>query len=151
MKNSVLILFVIAIFSMAFINPSAPGDPCMEGITYYSLEEALKEPSKVKVLDLAMQHPKLTTLPPEIGKLTNLECLDVSFNRVATLPAEMSKLTKLKKLNMSGNRYLAKLPEVLKLVTSLETLDVTGIPEWSKVKCDAAKAALPKVNVLTDK
>ena len=43
MKKSTLIIFVVAICSMAFINPSAPGDPCMEGITYYSLEEALKE------------------------------------------------------------------------------------------------------------
>ena len=150
MKKSNLLIAFIVLLSSAFTTPQ--GDPCMEGITYYSLEEALKEPLKVKVLDLAMQSPtKLTTLPASIGKLINLECLDVSFNRISSLPPEMKNLKKLKTLNLSGNRYLAKLPEVIKEITCLETLNLSGIPEWSKAKADAAKASLPKVKVLTDK
>lgn len=146
----ILLLVLVCIGLMAFITPQ--NDPCMSGVTYYSIEEALSEPSKVKVLDLAMQSPvKLTTLPPEIGKLTSLECLDASFNRISTLPAEMKNLKNLKVLNLSGNRYLAKLPEVIKEIPNLEVLDVRNIPEWSKEKCDAAKAALPNVKVLTDK
>lgn len=148
--SSYLLFFVMFLTISGFINPSQ--DPCMNGITYYSMEEALQEPSKVTVLDLAMQSPtKLTTLPPEIGKLTNLECLDISFNRISTLPMEMKELKKLKKLNLSGNRYLSKVPEVLKEMPWLEEINFTGIPEWSKEKCDAAKAALPNVKVLTDK
>ena len=149
MKYLVLIFSVSFLFSLTSYLPE--GDPCMEGVTYYSLEEALKEPSKVKVLDLAMQHPKLTTLPPEIGKLTNLECLDVSFNRVSTLPEEMKMLKNLKTLNLAGNRYLAKLPEIIKQIPNLQTLNLSNIPEWSKEKCDQAKAALPNVKVITDK
>ena len=150
MKNSLILISFVIFISSAFTLPQ--GDPCMEGITYYSLEEALKEPLKVKVLDLAMQSPtKLTTLPASIGKLINLECLDGSFNRISSLPAEMKNLKKLKTLNLSGNRYLAKLPEVIKEIPSLETLNLTGIPEWSKAKADAAKTALPNVSVLTDK
>ena len=38
------------------------------------LENALKEPSEVKMLDIAMR--KLTEISPEIGKLTELKCLD---------------------------------------------------------------------------
>jgi len=83
--------------------------------------------------------------------LTNLECLDASFNRISTLPVEMKNLTNLKKLNLSGNQYLSKFPEVLKEIKSLEEVDFTGIPQWSKEKCDAVKAALPGVKVLTDK
>ena len=148
MKNLIAILILIVSYTCVY----AQNDPCMSGVTYYSLEEALKEPLKVKVLDLAMQSPtKLTTLPASIGKLTNLECLDVSFNRVSSLPPEMKSLKNLKTLNLSGNRYLAKLPEVIKEISSLETLILTSIPEWSKAKADAAKAALPKVKVLTDK
>lgn len=146
MKN----LLTIAVLGlMAFTTPE--NDPCMSGITYYSFEEALAESSKAKVLDVAMQHPKLTTLPVSIGKLTNLECIDASFNRISTLPDEMKNLKNLKKLNLSGNQYLSKFPEILKEISSLEEVDFTGIPQWSKEKCDAAKAALPGVKVLTDK
>ena len=144
-----LILIITAFISLTAL---AQEDPCMSGITYYSMEEALAEPLKVKVLDLAMQSPtKLTTLPISIEKLANLECLDASFNRVGSLPVELKSLTKLKRLNLSGNQYLSKFPKILKEIPSLEVVDFTGIPQWSKEKCDAAKAALPGVKVLTDK
>lgn len=147
MKKIASILFLGLISSLLY----AQNDPCSGSITYYSFEEALAEPSKVLVLDVAMQHPKLTTLPSDISKLTNLECLDASFNRISTLPIEMKNLKSLKYLNLSGNQYLAKFPEILKEISSLEVVDFTGIPQWSKEKCDAAKAALPNVKVLTDK
>lgn len=118
---------------------------------YDSLEEALKAPEKVTSLDLGMQHPKLITLPPAIGQLTELECLDASFNRIGSLPGEMKHLKKLRYLNLAGNRYLSRLPEVLKELPALETVDLTGIPEWSTATCEAARKVLPGVTVLTDK
>ena len=148
MKKSILLILASLFVSLSF----AQGDPCMNGITYYSFEEAYAEASQATVLDVAMQSPKkLTTLPAEIGKLTNLECLDASFNRISTLPDEIRNLKKLKVLKLSGNQYLSKFPEILKELPSLEVVDFTGIPQWSKEKCDYAKKALPKVKVLTDK
>jgi len=145
MKNlAIIVLLSCSTFLVAQEKPCS-------GKTYYSLEEALQEPDSVKVLDIAMQEPKLETLPAEIGMLVNLECLDISFNRISALPAEFAKLQKLQKLNLSGNRYMANLPEVLKDLPLLQEVDLTEKPEWSKAKCDAAKAALPKATVLTDK
>ena len=145
--KKLLIIFILGL--LAFTSPQ--NDPCMSGTTYYSLDEAYAEASKVKVLDIAMQHPKLTTLPASIAKLKNIECLDASFNRIGSLPAEMKELKNLKRLNLSGNQYLAKFPEILKELPNLEVVDFTGIPQWSKEKCDYAKKALPNVKVLTDK
>ena len=107
MKN-VFFTILIGLSSAVF----AQNDPCMSGITYYSFEEAFAESAKVKVLDVAMQHPKLTTLPASVGKLINLECLDASFNRIGSLPAELKNLKNLKRINLSGNQYLSKFPEV---------------------------------------
>jgi internalin A len=69
-------------------------------------------------LDLSGQN--LTALPPEIGKLTQLESLILGkvekwnwvdnkavptlvTNQLTTLPPELASLTRLKKLNLSGN------------------------------------------------
>lgn len=148
MRKFTFLLLLAILVSVQVV--SAQEQPCT-GETYYSLEEALKDPEKVTVLDIAMQDPKLTSLPVEIALLVNLECLDLSFNQISKLPDELKSLQKLKVLNLAGNRYMANFPDVLKELPLLETVDLTEKPEWNKAKCDAAKAALPNVNVLTDK
>lgn len=142
------IVFVLSV--LLFFSFTVQDNPCGY-YEYDSMEDALKEPPKVTSLDLGMRHPKLTTLPTAIGQLTNLECLDASYNRIGSLPPEVKNLKKLKYLNLAGNRYLTKLPEVLKELPNLETVDLTGIPEWSAATCEAARKALPNVKVLTDK
>lgn len=142
-------LVLLAFFSFSFAMQTE--DPCKGGKTYTEIEEAIKDSAEVKILDLAMQDPKLKTLPPEVLKLVHLECLDLSFNQISTLPAEMKNLAHLKTLNLAGNRYLQKLPDVVKELPALQTLILTDIPEWSKAKCDAVKMALPGVQVITDK
>lgn len=142
------LIVVMAYLSCAMV--WAQEETCT-GKTYYSLEEALKEPESVTVLDIAMQDPKLTEVPAEIGLLVNLECLDLSFNRIGTLPEEFKNLKNLKVLVLAGNRYMASFPEVLKELPQLTKVDFTDIPEWSKEKCEMAKEALPNVTVLTDK
>lgn len=145
---------IYTLLLLSFVVPSlkaqAPPTACEDIMSYTSLEEALKEPEKVIYLDLAMHHPKLTTIPKEVGLFPNLVCLDVSFNRIATIPTEIKKCTKLKHLNLMGNRYLAKLPKILAEVTSLEEVNVSDIPEWSDATKSEAKALLPNVKVVTD-
>lgn len=141
--------FILAMFLL--FSTENQTDPCRTGKIYYSLEDALSEPDSVRILDLAMQEPKLTTVPPEVGQFPNLICLDVSFNRVSRIPAEIKNCTNLRVINLAGNRYLSAFPEVLKDLPNLETADFTAIPEWTEVKCTYAKEALPGVHVLTDK
>lgn len=140
-----ILIAILVFLSISFVNQ--PEDPCKGGKTYIDIDDS----ASVKVLDLAMQEPKLKTLPADVLKLTHLECLDLSFNQISNLPTEMMNLKQLKTLNLAGNRYLQKLPDVVKELPALQTLILTDLPEWSKEKCDAAKKALPGVNVITDK
>lgn len=64
-------------------------------------------------------------LPAEIGCLTSLEYLDLSFNKIKSLPNEISYLSSLVSLKVAHNR-LIELPSVLALLQNLETLDVSN-------------------------
>ena len=55
---------------------------------------------------LALPGNKLTTLPHEIGNLKNLEVLGLVDNQLTTLPPEIGKLTKLEWLGLSNNPNL---------------------------------------------
>lgn len=116
--------------------------------TIYSLEEALKDPSKAEKLDISMQ--KMTAIPGTIGQLENLVCLDLAFNRISTLPTEITKLKKLQYLNLAGTRYMAKVPvELLKQMPGLKVLNIADHPEWPAARFDEVKKALPNVKVIT--
>lgn len=141
MKNFILISIFTAISSFSFSQ-----NQCAGQMTYYSIEECMDSPKDVVTLDIALN--KLVTVSPDIGKLENLVCLDLSFNRFSTLPDEFGNLKKLKFLNLTGTRHMAKLPEVLKELTSLEVLDLRDHPEWTPAMKEAAVEFLPNVKVL---
>ena len=63
-------------------------------------------------------------LPPEIGCLSNLEYLDLSFNKMKSLPAEISNLTALVSLKVANNK-LSELPMALSSLKMLENLDLS--------------------------
>lgn len=66
-----------------------------------------------KILDIGGYN--LTTLPPEIGQLTQLEHLNVWANELTSLPPEIGQLDQLKYLDIGGNE-LSTLPlEILQL------------------------------------
>ncbi len=65
----------------------------------------------------------LTTLPPEIGQLTALSMLSLSYNQLITLPPEIGQLTMLTNLDLHSNRFTTLPPEIGKL-TALTMLDL---------------------------
>lgn len=65
--------------------------------------------------DLDLSNKQLTSLPPEIGELTNLANLDLSRNQLTSLPPEIGKLTNLIRLNLSRNQLTSLPPEIGKL------------------------------------
>ena len=151
MKKSALILLSIAligIYSVMISFVATTSDLCDDAKTYYKLDEALKEPEKVIKLDIAMQ--KLTRISSEISKLVNLECLDLSFNRISDLPGEFAELKKLRYLNLMGTRYLPGLPKILTELPNLEVVDIRDHPEWSAAKFEEAKKMLPDVKIITE-
>jgi hypothetical protein len=143
-KLYILSLAIVFTITTGFVDMMS--DCVSDSETFYSLADALKKPLEVKKLDISMA--KLTTISADISKLTNLECLDLSFNKFSTLPTELSQLKNLKYLNLAGTRYMAKVPDVVFDITSLEILDIQDHPEWKKTVFDDAVSKLPKVKVI---
>jgi internalin A len=63
----------------------------------------------------------LSTLPKEIGQLTNLVDLDVSDNQIVNLPTEILQLVRLKRLDLRGNR-LSIPPEIIERIYEPEAI-----------------------------
>jgi Leucine-rich repeat (LRR) protein len=148
-KTKFLLCLLYGIFSLGVASAQDNDiDRCQDATTYYSLEEALSESEEVLKLDIAML--KLTSIPSEIEKLINLECLDLSFNKITTLPIEFKQLQKLRVLDLKGTRFLQKLPPVVAELPNLELVDLRNHPEWNSQQFKEAVNLLPGVQVLID-
>jgi Leucine-rich repeat (LRR) protein len=67
----------------------------------HSLEEALKDPSRVRHLDLSNQG--LTQLPDSVRYMTQLETIDLSQNYFTTVDLNGAQLPQVWRLDLSGN------------------------------------------------
>ncbi|MBO1352345.1 MAG: leucine-rich repeat domain-containing protein [Hormoscilla sp. GUM202] len=75
----------------------------------------------------------LTKVPEAIGKLTNLQELNLSYNQISSLPEVLVKLTSLQRLYLMENQ-ISSLPEGLEKLTSLQELilcfnQISSLPE----------------------
>lgn len=77
---------------------------------------------------LLVKIDSVRSIPAEIGKLTNLQLLDLPDNKLSSIPVEIAKLTKLRSVNLSGNplNISSLTPELIKL-HSLNVLDLRRI------------------------
>ena len=110
---------------------------------YTSLEEALKEPTKVYRLDLS--HNGLVEFPAEILRLPNLQSLNLSNNGIETLPTDIVKLHKLQHLNLSTNG-LKKLPAEIASLRYLKKLDISQ-NQFLNSELLRVKTTLPQVAI----
>ncbi|KAK4425620.1 Serine/threonine-protein kinase PAK 6 [Sesamum alatum] len=74
---------------------------------------------------LSVCHFSIRYLPPEIGCLSNLEYLDLSFNKMRNLPDEITLLNMLISLKVANNK-LVELPLELSSLQRLENLDLSN-------------------------
>ncbi|WP_207391839.1 leucine-rich repeat domain-containing protein [Neochlamydia sp. AcF84] len=65
----------------------------------------------------------LTSLPPEIGQLSQLQWLYLNDNQLTTIPAEIGQLSKMKWLYLNGNQ-LTTIPAEIGQLTQLEMLNL---------------------------
>ncbi|CAH9080165.1 unnamed protein product [Cuscuta epithymum] len=81
-----------------------------------------------RVVKLMISGLGLSGLVPEntIGKLTMLEMLDLSNNRLTGLPSDIWSLSSLKTLNLSSNRISGLLSNNIGNFANLERLDLSG-------------------------
>jgi Leucine-rich repeat (LRR) protein len=122
-------IFLIAFLVLSSWNLSAQGE-------FTSLEEALKNPEKVRSLELSSLG--LQTLPDELAQLRNLEYLSLQWNSFAEIPPVVFKLTSLRGLAIIGQDpmyldmdaydtvgWLSRIPPEIKLLQNLESLDLS--------------------------
>lgn len=88
--------------------------------------------SEGRIWRLKLRAKNLTTIPPEIGNLTNLEELELRNNNLTSIPPEIGNLTNLTRLYLSFNN-LTNLPPDIENLTKLTILyiffnELTGLP-----------------------
>jgi Leucine-rich repeat (LRR) protein len=107
-------------------------------MTEEELLRVIEQAASEGVTELDLSGNDLTTLPPEIGKLTQLKKLilgkyqyddegyiaDSIGNKLSALPAEIGQLNQLEELKVVGNR-LSALPGEIVQLTSLQRLDLS--------------------------
>jgi len=79
----------------------------------------------LKILRLRMAKGRLVSLPPDLGRLTNLTELIIGHNSLVKLPSEVKLLVNLKALEAEAN-CLESLPEDLGECSKLEVVNVTA-------------------------
>jgi len=98
-----------------------------KGIKY---EGTIYQLYKVTKLDLSGKG--LKSVPPEIGKLSQLETLWLHYNQITILPPEIGKLSNLQKLYLHGNQITILPSEIGKLsqlrVLSLNNNQIEFLP-----------------------
>ena len=98
--------------------------------SFDSLEQALRAPEKVRRLVLQTEDPGMRHLPPGIGKLVNLERLELAcLENLEDLPEEIGALRKLEELiidNGNGCSMNVSLPRSLGRLENLRVLKLYG-------------------------
>ena len=79
--------------------------------------QVIERAAKEDLQSLDLRSKQLSSLPPEIGKLTSLRSLDLSINQLSSLPPEIVKLTSLQSLSLRSNQLSSLPPEIVKLAS----------------------------------
>lgn len=87
-----------------------PVNPCITRVIFLF--------RNLKSLNLSRNY--ITTIPKELGKLTQLENLDLSHNAIRELPSELGNLTNLKSLNLKHNYDISNVPATFENLNKLE-------------------------------
>jgi Leucine-rich repeat (LRR) protein len=111
-------LFLLGLF-FPFLSSFSQEQSSSDTIAF-SMEEALKDPENIKVLDLQKQ--KLKELPDSFHKLTQLHTLYLDKNKLSELPPSIASCKDLKSISFSNNKFEA-LPDVICQLEQLRRLD----------------------------
>ena len=108
-----------------------------ETAMYSTMQEAelIDEVTGRTIRPMDMVHGKicngLTSLPAEIGKLTNLEQLFIANGELTSLPDEMKNLVSCTDLELYNCSKMTQFPMVLAKMPSLVTLNLANNSQWS--------------------
>jgi hypothetical protein len=145
MKKS-LIPILLVVFSFTHFIASGQCTECE------SLEEALKDPERVKslIVNPFLGGAEMDTLLPEIGQLKNLETLFLTDQSFTSIPPEIGQLKKLKEISFSG-APISELPEEFFEIESPKEIILFSTEmseEYLQEFKKRAKAQWPKVKIM---
>jgi Leucine-rich repeat (LRR) protein len=115
------ILFLALLFCLTLPSLAQDDYPTSYEIALQRIEEARATGTIV----LTLANLGLLEIPPEIGNLSNLEYLDLSFNQLTILPAEIGNLSNLVSLFLIDNQ-LTTLPAEIGSLRDLQELALMG-------------------------
>ena len=146
MKKIIFIISTVALTLTAYAQDTK--NLCCENIPAYDvpmdIDEALSKKETTISLDLAQQSPKLTKAPEALAQLPNLQCLNLSYNRLATFPENFKELQNLVCLDLSGNHYLQKLPDFFAEMPNLKIVKIKEL-NWTAAKKKEIEAKFPNI------
>jgi small GTP-binding protein len=93
-------------------------------MTEAELIQIIKQAAKDEVTELDLSNNQISSLPPEIVQLTNLQSLNIFRNQISSLPPEIVQLTNLQFLNISFNQ-ISSLPREIGQLTNLQSLNIS--------------------------
>lgn len=125
--------------------------------------------NQISTTELILSHNDLTSLPSQMGGMTNLQVLkvdhnqlegaliaeirkmplvtlDASYNKMTGVPAEIGQIKTLKTLDYSYNNINA-LPNEIANLKQLKQLNLTGNP-LSQAQISKLKSELPNTNIV---
>lgn len=149
MKSIARINILIAVFfilSLHAMNGQTAADSSAKNKEYKSLEEALRNPTKVYRLDLSNQNFKM--LSDTIwDKFENLEYLSLKNDHLKELPAGIGNLKNLRTLDLSGNDFKV-LPTSFSRLKNLNEIYLNDEKEMDFNKSLVVIKGLPNLKVV---
>ncbi|XP_068337641.1 probable leucine-rich repeat receptor-like serine/threonine-protein kinase At3g14840 [Pyrus communis] len=96
--------------------------------------------SSLPLLNISLLGNRLTgSIPKELGKITTLQSLDISFNNFSgPLPRELGSWANIKRMLLSSNNFSGELPETFAMLTTIKDFRVSDshfsgqIPDFIK-------------------
>lgn len=119
-------IFTATLFSQDYAKDTAAVRTILDSTSLTTTAVAqVTDSANGRITALRLGMKGMTSLPSEIGALTELQTLSLHVNSLTTLPSEIGNLTKLKELLLYTNSLTA-LPAAIGNLTNLEVLWVTG-------------------------
>jgi Leucine-rich repeat (LRR) protein len=63
--------------------------------------------------EVILSNNKITSIPPEMEILQNLQYLDLSYNKITSIPPEIGNLKKLQHLYLANNQIPLNIKELI--------------------------------------